>query len=583
MNNKDILNKMFSDFIENNWKKKLFLIIFFGLITSFLIYLEPFIFIKIIKILEDFIKTGVFDKNLFIYSLVFWWIYIIISNVFMYTYRYNFVLKGCVKSYKNISKKYSKKIINMPFWSYLNKEVWAIYKIFDRWTLFHFDFFHSFFVDFIKTGWWIFFVVILLFYINPLMTFVTLWVVPIMSLLGYYFYKKLYPLQEKLDKQWESVFHDIWNSMSVFSLIKTLTIENIFLNKINKKLDKTAIDQIWVSKIWTIADVYVSLLVTISRFFVLIVWTYLIVKNKLDFTTVFLFFSYIWRVYFWLWALFSKISIFQKWITASGRFYKEFDSLENEHKNQKWIKKTLEWEIKFNNVTFWYNSKNVINNLNFDIKKWEKIAFVWNTWAWKSTIVNLFLKFWDIKKWEILIDWININKLNLKDFRKQIWVIGQDSSLFNLTIKENLLFANPKATNKEIEKSLKNAEADFVLKLPDWINTLIGERWLKLSWWEKQRLAIARLFLKNPKILVLDEATSALDNKTEKLVQKAFEKLMEWRTSIIIAHRLSTIKNVDNIYLLQNWEILERWKYNKLIENKSAFYNLANPDNLIIN
>jgi ABC-type multidrug transport system fused ATPase/permease subunit len=112
---------------------------------------------------------------------------------------------------------------------------------------------------------------------------------------------------------------------------------------------------------------------------------------------------------------------------------------------------------------------------------------------------------------------------------------------------------------------------------------VIWERWLKLSGWEKQRLAIARLFLKNPKILVLDEATSALDNKTEKLVQKALDKLMKWRTSIVIAHRLSTIQNSDKIFMLEDWKIVESWNYNELMNNKSKFYSLANPEHLIIN
>jgi ABC-type multidrug transport system fused ATPase/permease subunit len=112
---------------------------------------------------------------------------------------------------------------------------------------------------------------------------------------------------------------------------------------------------------------------------------------------------------------------------------------------------------------------------------------------------------------------------------------------------------------------------------------VIWERWLKLSWWEKQRLSIARLFLKNPKILVLDEATSALDNKTEKLIQRALDKLTKWRTSIVIAHRLSTVQNADKIFMLENGEIVETWKYEELMNKEAKFYNLANPEHLILN
>lgn len=146
-----------------------------------------------------------------------------------------------------------------------------------------------------------------------------------------------------------------------------------------------------------------------------------------------------------------------------------------------------------------------------------------------------------------------------------------------------MLYAKKDASEKEIFEALEKAEAHFVKKMKDWLDTVIWERWMKLSWWEKQRIAIARLFLKNPEILILDEATSALDNKTEKLVQKALEKLMKGKTSIVIAHRLSTIQNADKIFFLENWEIKESGTYEELIVKNGKFAELANPKNLIIN
>jgi len=152
-----------------------------------------------------------------------------------------------------------------------------------------------------------------------------------------------------------------------------------------------------------------------------------------------------------------------------------------------------------------------------------------------------------------------------------------------MTIKENLLLVKEDATNEEIENALKNAQANFVLKLKDGINTYIWERWLKLSWWEKQRISIARLFLKNPQIILLDEATRALDNKTENLIQKALDKLIVWKTSIIIAHRLTTITNVDKIYFLKDWNIVESGNYKELIDKKWYFYELSNSSHLMLN
>lgn len=582
MNNKETLKKIFSEFINNVWKTRFTFFVFFGFFAAFLMFLEPIFFTQIIKTLEVFLKTWKFEVNEFFKLMTYWWIFILISAWTMLAYRYLLVSQLILRNYTNIAKKYSNEIINMTFPNYLNKEIWSIYKNFDRWIESQFEFFFFFFLDLIKSWWWIIFVVCILFYFDPLMASITLSLFPVMAILWIIFYKKLYPKQKELDKKWEWVYHNLANSMSVFSLVKTLTIEKVFWNQMKNQLEDCYTKQIHISKGWTIADMYTALFTTISRFIVLWTWVFFVVNWRMDFSTLFLFFSYIGWIYFPLWYLFWRLPSLQRWISASWRFYSEFDNLDNESKNNKWIKKDLRWIIEFKNIEFAYKKKKVLKDISFKVDEWKKIAFVWNTWAGKSTIINLFLRFWETQKWEILIDNKNIKKLNLKYFRKQIWVISQDSSLFNLTIKENLLFANRQATKNEIEKALKKAEASFVFDLENWIDTLIWERWLKLSWWEKQRLAIARLFLKDPKILVLDEATSALDNKTEKLVQNALEKLMKWRTTIVIAHRLTTIKNVDKIFMLKNWEILESWKYNDLMKNKRDFYNLANPDNLII-
>jgi ABC-type multidrug transport system fused ATPase/permease subunit len=130
---------------------------------------------------------------------------------------------------------------------------------------------------------------------------------------------------------------------------------------------------------------------------------------------------------------------------------------------------------------------------------------------------------------------------------------------------------------------LKKAKAEFVFSSEKWLETIIWERWLKLSWWEKQRINIARIFLRNPEILILDEATSALDNKTEAEIQKSIEELLIWKTSIIIAHRLSTIKKVDRIFVLDKGKIVESWNYEELIQKKWFFFALANPDKMILN
>jgi len=583
MQNKTIIKKIFKDYIKNTWKYKFIFTIFLWFFVAFITVIEPVVFIQLIKKVEIFLTTWDFNKKEFFNYLIFRWFFIIFSNLNFIFYRYHFISKTCIKNYTNITLKYMKNIINMNYDTYLSKEVWKIYKIFDRWVEYTFNFIFFFFLEFIKSWWWILIIIWILFWNNIQMAFVTLALFPVMIIVWIMFYKKLFPMQQALDRRWEKIYSDLWNSMSVFSLVKTLSLENRFIKKFNNTLDDCYSKQIKIDKGWSVFDIYISFFVMASRFLVLWFWVYFVFNWQINFATLFLFFSYIGRLYFPLWSLFSRLRNIQQYLTAIWTFYKEFEHLESEYKNNKWKKiKDIKWKIEFKDVNFWYWKKEVLKDISFNLKSWEKIAFVGNTWAWKSTIVNLILRFWEIKKWEIKLDWVNIKNINLKSLRKNIWVVSQDNSLFNLSIRENLMFANSKATKNDLKDVLNKAEANFVFDLEKWLDSVIWERGLKLSWWEKQRLSIARLFLKNPKILILDEATSALDNKTEKLIQKALDNLMKWRTSIIIAHRLSTIKHVDRIFVLKHWRIVEAGSYKELVKMWWEFAKLTNVDSLVI-
>ena len=252
--------------------------------------------------------------------------------------------------------------------------------------------------------------------------------------------------------------------------------------------------------------------------------------------------------------------------------------LNTPHEIQDYTNKKLKiwsWKIDFDNVTFNYiDWKNVFDNLNLSIKPGEKVAIVWASWSWKTTLIKLLFRFFDIQWWKILIDWQDISQVTQDSLRSQLSMVPQDPILFHRTIKENIAYWRPNATEAEIIAAAKMAKChEFITNLKDWYESFVWERWIKLSWWERQRVAIARAILENKSILVMDEATSSLDSESEKYIQDAMDEVMKNKTCIVIAHRLSTIAKMDKIIVMDNWKIVEKWSHNTLIQNKNWIYH----------
>ncbi|MEC8791385.1 MAG: ABC transporter ATP-binding protein [Verrucomicrobiota bacterium] len=240
--------------------------------------------------------------------------------------------------------------------------------------------------------------------------------------------------------------------------------------------------------------------------------------------------------------------------------------------------------IRFQSVSFSYGSRgNIVENLDFEIPNQSTTALVGPTGAGKSTIANLLLRYYDVNSGSINIGNAELRNLRLEDLRQNIGFVSQDPFLFDASIKENLLLADRSKGDSDLEKALHAACAlDFVRKLPDHWNTVIGERGIRLSMGEKQRLTLARAILKSPSIIVLDEATSSVDVETERYIQEGLSNLIKKRTTLIIAHRLSTIREADQIVFLEKGKIVEQGRHESLIEKGgkySSFYDYQ--ENLI--
>lgn len=236
--------------------------------------------------------------------------------------------------------------------------------------------------------------------------------------------------------------------------------------------------------------------------------------------------------------------------------------------------------IRFENVHFQYPTREdvpVLKGLDLELKAGEKIALVGPSGAGKSTVMQLLQRFYSWESGNILLDGSDIKTFGLKDYRSLFAIVPQEVILFGGSIRENILYGKPSATEEELIQAAKKANAwEFISKFPEGLDTLVGERGVKLSGGQKQRIAIARAILKDPLVLLLDEATSALDAESEKLVQDALDVLMEGRTSIIIAHRLATIRDVDCIYVLEDGKVAESGKHKDLVDKEGLYSQLAN-------
>ena len=421
-------------------------------------------------------------------------------------------------------------------------------------------------------------VIIIMFQVDVMLTIVSIILFPLYGISVKYFYSRLRDLTRKRSQALAEVQGHLHERVQGMPVIQSMAIEDYEQEQFQKQnknfLNKALIHTSWNAKTFAV----VNTITDVAPLLVILYAGYSVVQGTLSIGEMVMFVAYIDRLYAPLRRLINSSTTLTQSLASMDRVFEfvdeKYDILDRENTKPM---KAVHGEVRFENVSFRYEEKEeyVLKNLTLNVRQGETVALVGMSGGGKSTLVSLLPRFYDVTKGKILLDGVDIKDVKVRQLRKNIGMVLQDSILFSDSIRENIALGKPDATMEEIMEAAKAANAhDFIMNLPEQYETKVGERGVKLSGGQKQRVSIARVFLKNPPILIMDEATSALDLESEHLIQESLELLAADRTTFIVAHRLSTITHADRIVLLENGEIVEQGSHEELMKKQGSYYNL---------
>lgn len=410
------------------------------------------------------------------------------------------------------------------------------------------------------------------------LTLVALVVFPFYGLSVKYFFGNLRRLTRVRSQALAEVQSHLHERVQGMPVIKSFAIEPVEQerfrthnqNFLQKALDQTA----WNAKAFAV----VNTMTDIAPLLVIGYAGIQVIDGNLTVGTMAAFIAYIDRLYNPLRRLVNSSTTLTQSIASMDRVFELLDEkYDITDKKEALECRDVKGDIVFEHVYFRYAEEDelVLKDIDLHVKAGETVALVGMSGGGKSSLVSLIPRFYDVTDGRILLDGTDIRDFNVRSLRDKIGMVLQDNILFSDSVRENILLGRPDATNEEVIKAAKAANAhDFIMALPNGYETKVGERGVKLSGGQKQRVAIARVFLKNPPLLILDEATSALDLESEHLIQEAVEALAKTRTTFVVAHRLSTITHADRIILIEHGKIVEDGSHEELMEKRGGYWRL---------
>ena len=418
----------------------------------------------------------------------------------------------------------------------------------------------------------------ILFWMHWLLALLILIPVPFMIGWGAIFWKRMRLYFNRWDQAWSDIMTTVNEALSGIRVVKAFAQEAREIATFgiqNRKIRETAIR---TEVNW---EVFYATITLLTSFGMLIMWLFggrEVLRDALTLGTLLAFYAYLWRLYEpiewfgevnnWMTRAFAGAERIFEVIDTPAEAYNDPDAQPISN---------LRGEVSFKEVTFGYDkSKPVLHEINLDVMPGEMVGLVGRSGVGKTTTVNLICRFYDVDQGIIEIDGVPIQKIRLENLRSQIGIVPQEPFLFSGTVAENISYGKPGASFEEIIEAAITANAhNFIVAKSDGYDTQVGERGGELSGGEKQRIAIARAILHDPKILILDEATSSVDVETEKQIQEAIARLTQGRTTFAIAHRLSTLRNADRLVILDGGRIVEVGTHNELMDKKGIFYDLV--------